>query len=937
MALAAVAALLLFAARPAAADLPELSDPGTFQDVPLATALPAPTTVKFVPTALGNRMFVALKSGVVLAYDQPQDPNPIQVIDLSAEVHDFWDRGLLGMALSPGFNESGGTMYLLYARDAAIGGNAPRWGDDCPSPPGADEDGCVISGKLVQRADRARWASPTGPVHTIIQDQWCQQFPSHSVGTVAFGPDGMLYVSAGEGANFNAPDWGQYGYPSVNPCHDPYVPSNQDASEGGALRAQDVETDADPAGLSGAVLRIDPVTGAAASGNPFSASADLNKRKVIAYGLRNPFRFTFRPGTSDIWLGDVGWTQIEEIDKVTPGTPAENFGWPCKEGNQVNGPYQSQTSCDSLSNETPPQFTYDHSNPVVPGDNCLPNAGSVISGLAFYGDGAYPNTFNNGLFFTDYARNCIWFAPAGGGGEPNFAAAQVFARGVPGVGPVDLQTAPNGNLVYVFHDQTFGEIHEVRPVDQPTARITITDNVGPTYGFSATSSTPSSGATYEWDLDDNGSFEAVGPTQTATWNDRSARTIRLRVTANGISDTTSARISANNTIPHDAKITKVSVPAAWTVGDRLRFSASAIDPDAADQGHLTYTWVMTILHCPGSSCHEHPVQTVTGPTATFIAPSHDYPSRLQITLRATDTLGFSSPLATLELQPRVVTFTTRANLPQFTVRLNGVPGTSVSKTLIAGTAATVSTTSPQVSGGQQYFFARWSDGDRRISRTAAPRSTSTLTAIFLRKPVSQSPPGISGTAKTSRTLTAAPGVWGGDEVAFSHQWLRCATTCTPIPGATGASYRTGSRDRGKRLAVRVTGSNGVGSASAQSGMTAAISDGTAPSLKLSGAKKVRLGDGRLKLTVRCPSERCTLRAGGLLKIEGRKATKTRTVKKTLRAGKKATLRIRLSKKQLGAAKRALRTGRSVSVEWAVTAADKLSNRRTRHFTVKLRR
>ena len=86
------------------------------------------------------------------------------------------------------------------------------------------------------------------------------------------------------------------------------------------------------------MLRIDPVTGAAASGNPFSASADLNKRKVIAYGLRNPFRFTFRPGTSDIWLGDVGWTQIEEIDKVTPGAPAENFGWPCKEGNAGQRP-----------------------------------------------------------------------------------------------------------------------------------------------------------------------------------------------------------------------------------------------------------------------------------------------------------------------------------------------------------------------------------------------------------------------------------------------------------------------------------------------------------------------------------------------------------------------------------------------------------------------
>jgi glucose/arabinose dehydrogenase len=630
---------MLVVARPAVADLPEVSDDSTFQDVPLATGLTAPTTVKFVPTALGNRMFVALKSGVVLAYDQPQDPNPIQVLDLSTEVHDFWDRGLLGMALSPGFNESGGTMYLLYARDAAIGGAAPRWGDTCPSPPGADENGCVISGKLVSVPIGAL-GSPSGPVRTIIQDQWCQQFPSHSVGAVAFGQDGMLYVSAGEGANFNAPDWGQYGYPSVNPCHDPYVPSDSDASEGGALRAQDVRTFSatDPTGLSGAIIRINPVTGAP---DPSATGPDTNARRIVAFGMRNPFRFTFRPGTNDIWVGDVGWTQTEEIDEVTPGGAVENLGWPCYEGTGVNGPYAQQDLCASLSaaQVTIPSYTYDHGGDVDPGDNCVQSAGSVISGLAFYGDGSYPDHFNGGLFFTDYARNCIWFAPAGAGGEPDFADAEVFARGAPGVGPVDLQTTPNGNLVYVFHDQTFGEIHEIRPIDQPTARITVTDGTGPDFAFSAATSTPG-GATYAWDLDNDNAFDdGTGVTANTHWTDRSARPIRLRVTANGITDVTSLRVSANNTVPHDARITKLGVPPLWAVGDKLRFSASAVDPDAADQGHLTYTWVLTILHCPGTSCHKHPVQSVTGPTATFVAPSHDYPSRLQVTLKATDTLA----------------------------------------------------------------------------------------------------------------------------------------------------------------------------------------------------------------------------------------------------------------------------------------------------------
>ena len=63
----------------------------------------------------------------------------------------------------------------------------------------------------------------------------------------------------------------------------------------------------DPASLDGAILRLDPATGAGAAGNPFAASSDANARRIIAYGLRNPFRVTFRPGTNELWVGDVGW------------------------------------------------------------------------------------------------------------------------------------------------------------------------------------------------------------------------------------------------------------------------------------------------------------------------------------------------------------------------------------------------------------------------------------------------------------------------------------------------------------------------------------------------------------------------------------------------------------------------------------------------------
>src|SRR6476659_3717138 len=107
-----------------------------------------------------------------------------------------------------------------------------------PTPPGATTDGCLVSGRLSRLT--AAGNVMTGAEQVLIND-WCQQFPSHSIGTVAFGPDGALYASGGDGASFNFADYGQAGgtlagTPTpVNPCGDP-------ANEGGALRSQDIRT-----------------------------------------------------------------------------------------------------------------------------------------------------------------------------------------------------------------------------------------------------------------------------------------------------------------------------------------------------------------------------------------------------------------------------------------------------------------------------------------------------------------------------------------------------------------------------------------------------------------------------------------------------------------------------------------------------------------------
>ena len=196
-------------------------------------------------------------------FDDFGDPTPALYADLSREVHDFWDRGLLGMELDPGFAAGRPYVYVLYAYDKDPNSPAfPRWGDECPSPPGAMEDGCVVTGRLSRLS---------GGFEQVLIEDWCQQYSSHSLGSLAFGADGALYVSAGEGANYNIADWGQDGIPR-NPCGDPPAvvggAQTPPTAEGGALRAQDVLTPGDPTGLGGTVLRVDPDTGSPLAGQP---------------------------------------------------------------------------------------------------------------------------------------------------------------------------------------------------------------------------------------------------------------------------------------------------------------------------------------------------------------------------------------------------------------------------------------------------------------------------------------------------------------------------------------------------------------------------------------------------------------------------------------------------------------------------------------------
>jgi glucose/arabinose dehydrogenase len=169
---------------------------------------------------------------------------------------------------------------------------------------------------------------------------------NHNGGAMAFGPDNKLYVGVGENAN--------------------------------GANAQDLNTHL------GKLLRIN-ADGSVPSGNPYTSGSGQKKR-IWAYGLRNPYTFDFQPGTGKLFINDVGETTWEEINNAT--TSGHNFGWPSAEGVSGNSAY------------TNPFYVYGHGS----GDGL----GCAITGGTFLASsGSYPNKYKDKYFFMDFCENWI--------------------------------------------------------------------------------------------------------------------------------------------------------------------------------------------------------------------------------------------------------------------------------------------------------------------------------------------------------------------------------------------------------------------------------------------------------------------------------------------------------------------------------------------------
>ncbi|MCA9258345.1 MAG: PQQ-dependent sugar dehydrogenase [Planctomycetales bacterium] len=284
---------------------------------PVVTGLAAPDYAISPPGDL-ERLFVVEQNGKLLVVENGSLV-PTPALDLQAVVSPPFDptnandeRGFLGLAFHPGYfdaNSPGFNTLYTYSSQAIPSGESSTY----PAPAGAPQNyKMVIDEWKVSAADR-NVIDPTSKREII---SFGQDARNHNGGTIAFGPDGYLYLALGDGGNRN----------DVGPSH---------IEPGG--NAQNLSTPL------GKVIRVDPLDPSLTSGsgdavspngqyripadNPFQGAGQVPE--IYAYGFRNPYRFSFDSATGDLILADVGQNTIEEINRVVMGG---NYGWAIKEG-----------------------------------------------------------------------------------------------------------------------------------------------------------------------------------------------------------------------------------------------------------------------------------------------------------------------------------------------------------------------------------------------------------------------------------------------------------------------------------------------------------------------------------------------------------------------------------------------------------------------------
>ncbi len=415
---------------------------GTFSAQTVASGFFNPTAIDFDNA---GHMYIAQQDGIVRVLNNSVlQATPF--VDIRAEVNFVSDRGLLGVAVHPDF-QNHPYVYVAYTYDPpetanftgnagadGIGNRVARVSRFTATTDAQGNVTAVPGSEVVLLGKNSNWAAisrpdldsteianasippsstPVGGANGTLYSSIPNDSSSHTVGNLEFGSDGALYISVGDGTS--------YGHVDAR-----------------ALRVQDLNS------LSGKLLRVDPITGEGLPGNPwFSPSgpngADDNIDKVIDYGLRNPFRFALDPTTGTPYIGDVGWNTYEEVNSGF----GKNFGWPYFEGvagsNQQTGGYNTLPGAAAFyasNNASSPLWGQFHASPD--------NARAIVVG-DFYTGPLYPSSYRNALFISDFGTQQLRVMRLNPDGSVQSVAPLNVNTGV----TVEMSMGPDGYLYYV--------------------------------------------------------------------------------------------------------------------------------------------------------------------------------------------------------------------------------------------------------------------------------------------------------------------------------------------------------------------------------------------------------------------------------------------------------------------------------------------------------